>query len=49
MVVQGEDNLSGVLELLNQGVGWEELFPEEEKKFSRGQNCTFLWWSVHLL
>ena len=36
LVVQGGDNLRGVLEVLNWGVGWEELLPDEEHKFQEG-------------
>ena len=31
MVVHGEENLSGILEVLNWGISWEELIPDEEK------------------
>ena len=34
LFVQGEDNLSSVLELLNGGVFWEELVPHEEDEFN---------------
>ena len=30
LVVQGEENLRGVLEVIKQGVGWEEMVPDEE-------------------
>ena len=36
LVVQGEDNLSSVLELLDGGVGWEDSFPHEEDEVREG-------------
>ena len=36
LVVQSEENLCGVLEVLNQGVGWEELVPDEEHELQEG-------------
>ena len=36
MVVHSEENLCGVLEVLNQGVGWEELVPDEEHELQEG-------------
>ena len=32
MVVQGEDDLFGVLEVLDRGVGGEEMVPNKEQK-----------------
>ena len=36
LVVQGEDDLRGLLEIINQGVGWEGLVPDKEQKFQEG-------------
>ena len=36
LVVQGEDNLSSVLELLDGEVIWEEAVPHEEDKVHEG-------------
>ena len=36
MVVQGEDNLSSMLEFLGEGVSWEESAPHEEDEFHEG-------------
>ena len=36
LVVQGEDDLCGVLEVLVQGVGRGGLFPNEEHSFQQG-------------
>ena len=36
LVFQGEDNMSGILEALNWGVGWEELVPDEEHESQEG-------------
>ena len=32
LVVQGEDNRGGILEMINGGVGGEELVPDEENE-----------------
>ena len=36
LVVQGKDDLGGVLEIFNWGVGWEESIPNEEDEFQEG-------------
>ena len=33
LVIKGKDNLSGVLEVLNWGGGWEELVPDKDNEF----------------
>ena len=35
-VVQGENDLCSLLTVPNQGVGWEELVPDEEHEFQEG-------------
>ena len=44
LVVHGEDNLSGMLEVLDGGVGWEELFPHKEDEVHEGTelDCSVL-------
>ena len=41
LVIQGEENLGGVLEVLNRGTRWEELVPDKENEFQEGPelNC----------
>ena len=41
LVVQGEDDLCGVLEVLGWGVGREEMPPNEEQKFQEGLEQDF--------
>ena len=36
LVVQGEDDLCGMLEMLNQGVGGEAMVPDEEHQVQEG-------------
>ena len=36
MVVQGEDDLCGVLEVLDRGIDREDMAPNEEHKFQEG-------------
>ena len=36
LVVEGKDNMSGVLEVLNQGVLWEDSIPNEEYEVQKG-------------
>ena len=36
LLVQGEDNLCGMLNVLDQGVGGDEVVPDEEHKFQEG-------------
>ena len=33
LVIKGKENLSGVLEVLNWGGGWEELVPDKDNEF----------------
>ena len=42
MIVQGKDNLGGVLEVLNWDVGWEELIPNEEDEVQEMPDLDFL-------
>ena len=41
MVFQGEDNLCGVLKVLDRGVGREEMVPDEEHEFQEGLELEF--------
>ena len=41
MIFQGEDNLIGVLEVLNWGVNWEEPVPDKENEFQERPELDF--------
>ena len=36
MVVQGKDDLCGIMKVLNWGVCWEEMVSDEEHTFQEG-------------
>ena len=36
LIVQGKENLGDVLEIINVGIDWEELIPNQEEKVQEG-------------
>ena len=42
MVIQGKDNMGGVLEMFDWGIIWEDLIPNEEDEVQEGPELDFL-------
>ena len=42
LVVQGKDDLGGVLEIFDWGISWEESIPNGEEKVQEGPECACL-------
>ena len=49
LVVQGEDDLRGVLEVIDRASSGRRWSPTKNKNSRRVQDCTILWWNVNLV